>query len=95
MVQLRLNVSFFKSVLGDSTSPVGSPESHLQAGLLIAGREETIGVQFPGGALDAQEGDFTVETLDPTIDASLLPEGTDFFVTRGGKMIGRGSVCKL
>jgi len=92
-MQVTLRIRFFESVLGGTKVPAINPNKPYQAGLIVEGFDDPIGVELLE-VLDELDGSLRClsKPMNPEILASSLKAGTEFFVTRGGKMLGRGHI---
>ena len=90
-MQLKLNVRFFTSALNPEARD--TDDEPIRFGLLLEGNEEAIGVELSltSRSLEGEQV-ITVTTLssNPTISVE-----QEFFVTKHGKMIGRGKVVDV
>ncbi|MBO6558886.1 MAG: hypothetical protein JJ957_20740 [Pseudomonadales bacterium] len=90
-MKLTLELSLFKGALGEVSLPDFDPDNPFQAGLILDGFEEPVGVELLE-VLELSDACTTVvsQTTDP--EMSLLAEGSEFFLTRSGKMLGKGRI---
>lgn len=92
-MNLVISLKVFQSVLGDPALPDFSPNEPFQAGLLLEGYDNTVGIELltrlPGG--DADDVSVQARTLNESGHPPIA-EGTEFFLTRSGKMLGRGRI---
>lgn len=94
-MELSLAVCFFQSALSDKESPQFNSEATYRAHLIVEGGEQNLGVEF----IEIQEeetDDGTLHilgrTISPDVDYSALNRGVEFFIMKGPRMVGRGSV---
>lgn len=90
-MQLTLKISLFGGALGEVSLPEIGPDTAYQAGLILEGFEEPVGVEFFEVTEDGEQCQRVLaRTLDP--DMASISQGAAFFITRSGKMLGKGTV---
>ena len=93
-MQLTLDLSLFGGALGDVRLPEFTPDDPYQAGLILEDFDDPVGIEFLEVLEITPESTKVVSrTIDPEI--SLIVEGSEFFVTRRGKMFGKGRIEKV
>lgn len=93
-MQLKLGITLFSGALGETRLPEITAERPYQAGLLLSGHSDPVGIEM----IEILEATGQVRrvlsrTLDPDVKA--IAEGAEFFLTRSGKMLGKGTVEKV
>lgn len=97
-MKLTLDIRFFQSAIDDLSMPSFSPDSPHKVELIVDGSEFPLSVELTHPGIEEEQGDsLRVEgkTASPDMDYSALSDGTEFFVSEKGKMIGRGSVLSM
>lgn len=90
-MELTVELSLFSGALGDVNLPEFDRDNPFQAGLILEDFEQPVGVELLEVLQASQETTLVLlRTIDPGIVS--VTKGSEFFLTRGGKMLGKGRI---